>query len=107
MATNRNYHLQILTGWCMELKPKIFSKNKEMFDFTNYFAKSKYYDDSNLGVVGKMKNKLSDVAIEELVGLKSKMCLTLVSSFCEYKKANDVNKSIPVKISHTEYEDSW
>ena len=40
----------------MELKPKIFSKNKEMFDFTNYFAKSKYYDDSNLGVVGKMKN---------------------------------------------------
>ena len=56
MATNRNYHLQILTGWCMELKPKIFSKNKEMFDFTNYFAKSKYYDDSNIGVVGKMKN---------------------------------------------------
>ena len=32
-----------------------FSKDKEMFDFNNYSAKSKFYDDSNKLVVGKRK----------------------------------------------------
>ena len=31
-----------------------FSSNKEMFDFSNYWTKSKYYDDSNKLVIGKM-----------------------------------------------------
>ena len=38
-----------------EIKPEDvyedFSKNKEMFDFSNYSPKSKYYDDSNKVVV--------------------------------------------------------
>ena len=34
-----------------------FSKDIEMFDFSNYSAKSKYYDDSNKLVVGKMKDE--------------------------------------------------
>ena len=29
-----------------------FSKNNEMFDFSNYLLKSKYYDDSKKLVVG-------------------------------------------------------
>ena len=33
-----------------------FSKDKEMFNFSNYSAKSKY-DDSNKLVLGKMKMK--------------------------------------------------
>ena len=32
-----------------------FSSNKEMFDFSNYSSKSKYYDDSNKLVIRKMK----------------------------------------------------
>ena len=28
-----------------------------MFDFSNYSAESKYYDDSNKLVIGKMKDK--------------------------------------------------
>ena len=32
-----------------------FSKDKEIFDFSNYSAKSKYYDDSNKLVVDKME----------------------------------------------------
>ena len=32
-----------------------FSKDKEIFDFSNYSAKSKYYDDSNKLVFDKMK----------------------------------------------------
>ena len=31
-----------------------FSSDKEMFDFSNYSTKSKYYDDSNKLVIGKM-----------------------------------------------------
>ena len=34
-----------------------FSKNKEMFDFSNYSAKSKYYDNLNKLVVGTKKVK--------------------------------------------------
>ena len=40
-----------------------FSKNKEMFDFNNYSAESKYYDSNKL-VVGKMENKTVSVAIK-------------------------------------------
>ena len=43
-------------------------KNKEIFDFSNYSSKSKYYD-SNASIVGKMKDEMGGVAIEEFVGL--------------------------------------
>ena len=49
-----------------------------MFDFSNYSAKSKYYDDSNKLVVGKMKNEIVDVSVKEFVGLKPKMYSFLV-----------------------------
>ena len=49
---------------------KDFSNDKEMFDFSNYSAKSKCYDNSNKLVVGKMKDETAGVAIEEFVGLK-------------------------------------
>ena len=50
-----------------------FSSNKEMFDFTNYSTKSKYYDDSNKLVIRKMKDETGRVAIEEFVRLNPKM----------------------------------
>ena len=50
-----------------------FSSDKEMFDFSKYATKSKYYDDSNKLVIAKMKDKASGVAIEEFVRLKPKM----------------------------------
>ena len=42
-----------------------FSKDKEMFDFSNYSTKSKYYDDSNKLVFSKIKDK-------QLVGVATK-----------------------------------
>ena len=45
-----------------------FSKDKEMLDFSNYSTKSKYYDNLNKLVVGKMKEETADVAIERFVG---------------------------------------
>ena len=41
-----------------------FSKDKEIFNLSNYSAKSKYYDNSNKLVVGKMKDETGGVAIE-------------------------------------------
>ena len=49
-----------------------FSNDKEMFDFTNYSTKSKYYDKSRKLVTGKMNDKTAGVAIEEFVRLESK-----------------------------------
>ena len=44
-----------------------FDMDKEMFDFRNCSAKSKYYDDLNKLVVGKMKAATDSVAIKESV----------------------------------------
>ena len=47
-----------------------FSKWKNLFDFSNY---SKFFDDSNKEVIGKMKDEFGGVIIDEFIGLKSKM----------------------------------
>ena len=41
-----------------------FSKDKEMFGFSNHSTNSKYYDDSNKLVVGKMKDETGVVAVK-------------------------------------------
>ena len=56
-----------------------------MFGFSNYLAKSKYYDDSNKLVIGNMKDEIGGVAIEEFVGLKPKMYSFLIDN-SEHKK---------------------
>ena len=82
-----------------------FSNDKEMFDFSNYLTKSKYYNSSNKLVVGKMKDETADVAIEEFVGLKSKMFSYLVDDSSEHKKAKNVNRNAVAPISHNGYKD--
>ena len=57
---------------------KDFSSNKKMLDFSNYSTKSKYYDNLNKLVIGKMKDETGGFAIEELVALKPKMYSFLV-----------------------------
>ena len=57
-----------------------FSNDKETFDFTHYPTKSKYYDNSNKLVVGKMKDETAGVVIEEFVRLKPKMYSYLVDN---------------------------
>ena len=80
-----------------------FSNDKEMFDLSNYSTKSKYYDNSNKLVVRKMKYETVGVAIEEFVGLKSKMYSYLVNDNSEHKKAKGVDRNVFVTISHNEY----
>ena len=69
-----------------------FSNDKEMFDFSNYSTKSKYYDNSSKLVVGKRKNENGGAAIKEFVGLKPKMYLFLVDDNSKSKKTKGVNK---------------
>ena len=75
-----------------------------MFDFSNYSTKSKYYNNSNKLVIGKMKHETRGVAIEEFVQLKPKMYSFLVDN-SEPKKAKGVNKNVAATISHNEYKD--
>ena len=70
-----------------------------MFDFSNYSLKSKYYDDSNKLVVGKIKNETGRATIKEFVGLKPKMYSFLVDDSSEHKKAKGINKNFVEKIN--------
>ena len=74
------------------------------FSSNNYSTNSKYFDDSNKFVIWKMENETGVVAIEEFLGLKSKMYLFLEHND-EHKKAKGVNKKVVAKIGHNEYKD--
>ena len=64
----------------MKLKLKIFAAIFALY-FSNYLTKSKYYDDSNKLVNGKIKYITGGLAIEEfVVGLKPKMYSFLVDN---------------------------
>ena len=67
-------------------------------------TKSKYYDDSNKLVIGKMKDETGCAAIEEFVGLKPKIYSFLVGDN-KHKKAKDANKNVVATKSHNEYKD--
>ena len=82
-----------------------FSSNKEMFDFSNYSTKSKYYDNRNKLVVDKMKDEVAGVAIEEFVGLKPKMYSYLIKFNSEHKKAKGMNRNVVATTRHKEYKD--
>ena len=79
-----------------------------MFDFSNYSAKSKSYDDINTNnklVVGKMKDETGGVAIEEFVRLKPKMYSLLGNDSSEHKKGKGVIKNVVVRIGHSKCRD--
>ena len=50
-----------------------FFKWKDLFDFSNYSKDSKFFDETNKKVIGKMKDEFGGVIVDKFVGLKSKM----------------------------------
>ena len=62
-----------------------------MFVFISYLTKSKYYDDSNKLVVGKMKDETGGVTIKKFVELKPTMCSFLVDNNSKHEKAKRAN----------------
>ena len=69
----------LLTGAVLLMKKK--SKNiyeesfkwKDLFDFSNYSKDSKFFNETNKKVIGKMKDEFGGIIITEFVGSKSKM----------------------------------
>ena len=82
-----------------------FSNGKEMFYFSNYLSKSKYYDNLYKLVAGKMKDETAIPVIGDFLGLKSKVYLYLVNDQSEHKKAKGVNRKVLGTISHNKYKD--
>ena len=74
-------------------------EDKDLFDFTDYSKESKFYDNSNKKVTGKMKNEMSDKVISEFVGLKSKMYSLVTVDNEEKVRAKGINK----KLRHDEF----
>ena len=52
---------------------KEFYKWKDLFDFSNYSKDSKFFNETNKKVIGKMKDEFGGIIVSEFVGLKSKM----------------------------------
>ena len=50
-----------------------FYKWKDLFDFSYYSKDSKFFDDANKKVIGKMKDEHGGVITDQFIGLKSKM----------------------------------
>ena len=63
-----------------------FSKVEDIFDLSNYSAKSKYYEDSNKLVVDKNKYQTAGVGFKEFAELKLKVYLVLVDDSGEHNK---------------------
>ena len=82
-----------------------FSSNKEMFDFSSYSTKSKYYDNSNKLGIGEMKEETGGVKIEEFLGLKPKVYSFLVEDNSQHKKARGANRDVVATKSHNKYKD--
>ena len=50
-----------------------FFKWKDLFDFSNSLKDSKFFDNTNKKVIGKMEDEYGGIIIDQCIGLKSKM----------------------------------
>ena len=79
--TKKNFDAELLFTDTVSLTYEIKSENvfeeffkwKDMFDFSNYSKDSKFFDETNKKVIGKMKDEFGGVIVVEFVGLKSKI----------------------------------
>ena len=68
-----------------------FFKRNDLFDFSNFSKDSKFYDNQNEMVVGKMKIVYRGIPINKFVGLKSKMHSMLSDDGKESNTAKGIN----------------
>ena len=62
-----------------------------MFDFSIYSKDSKFFDETNKKVIGKIKDEFGEVIVTEFVGLKSKMYSMKKIDDKESNTAKEVN----------------
>ena len=63
-----------------------FYKDKDLFDFSICPKDSKYYNNSNNLVVGKLKDETCGAPMKNFVGLKSKIYIFITKDNHEYVK---------------------
>ena len=68
-----------------------FFKQKDLFDFSNYSKDSKFFNETNKKVIGKIKDEFGGVIVSEFVGLKSKMYSIKKIDGKEHNTAKGVN----------------
>ena len=78
-----------------------FSKHKHLFDFSNFSKDSKFYDNQNEMVVGKMRYEYKEIPIIKFPGLKSKMHCMLSDDGKESNTAKGVNIAMKLKNMKT------
>ena len=64
--------------------------DRREFYFSSYPKNSKFYDESNKAVIGKMKNEDKGEQMVEFVGTKSKMCPYIREDDTGDKNANRI-----------------
>ena len=68
-----------------------FLKWKDLFDFGNYSKDSRFFDETNKKVIGKMKDEFGGVIVNEFVGLKSNIYSIKKADGKEYNAAKGVS----------------
>ena len=68
-----------------------FFKQKHLFDFSNFPRDSKFYDNQNEMVLGKLKHQYREISINKFVALKSKIHSMLSDDGKESHTAKGVN----------------
>ena len=68
--------------------------DKHLFDFSNYSKDSKFRDNTNVKVIGKMKDEMCDKVVDEFVGLKSKMYSLITIDDVEKIRAKGINTKL-------------
>ena len=79
-----------------------FLKHKHLFDFSNYPEDSKFFDQANKKVTGKMKDESKGKIIDEFVGLKSKM----YSMVSDDGKESNTAKGVNIATEFNEFKDT-
>jgi hypothetical protein len=69
------------------------SKDKQLYDFSDYPKDHPLYSVENKKVIGKMKDESSSLIIEEFVGLRSKMYSFTTHTY-ESKKCKGVKRTV-------------
>ena len=83
---------------------KDFWKDKDRFDNSDYSKDSKYFDNTNKKVIGKIKDEAAGVPICEFIGLPSKMYSYMKDNQKGGKTAKGIKKNIIKKdITHENY----
>ena len=94
----KNFDAELLFTDTDSLTYEIKSENiyekfkwKDLFDFSNYLKDSKFFDETNKKVIGKIKDEFGGVIVDEFVGLKSKMYSMKKIDGKEYNAAKGVS----------------